>query len=279
MRGVHLSFALAMALQAAHLTFVRTVPPPYDLAPAQRLAVIYAIGDSDKVTTFVQQFVEYVARGGALRIENAVENNAALKTLRREHPADAYIGVSVFTCSAVERSAEGSERDVDGSRVRRMHMWIDAGCQARLDVRRADGRRLFTFNARGEGTSPRAVTLTAEERDVAYEQAARYAALNAAEMITPRFARETIELDETAPAFEEGLAMIHADRLEDARAIWEASLRQHRDSAPLHYNLGAIAEALGDVKAANEHFQSAVRLSPRERRYRTELDLLHLRNK
>jgi len=84
--------------------------------------VIYAIGDSDKVHTFVERFVEDVSRAGTLRVTNAVENNhhfaaldgAALVKLRHDHPADAYLGVNVFTCSGIDRSAEGSERDVDG---------------------------------------------------------------------------------------------------------------------------------------------------------------------
>ncbi len=281
------AFAPALfAGAAARLAFTRVVPAPHDLTPAERIAVFYAIGDSQKVTAFVERFVEYVGRGGTLRIENAVEDNqhlaavdeAALKRLRREHPADAYIGVSLFTCSGDEHSAQGSERDATGERVRRLHMWVDAVCQVRLDVRDAKGRRLFTFTARGEGTSPRAVSLSEEERDVAYDQAARYAALNAADMITPRIVRESIELDDTAPEFDEGLAMINSDRLQDARAIWEAALRRHRDSAPLQYNLGAVCEATGDVAAARRYLQAAVRLSPQERRYRNELDLLQRRN-
>jgi tetratricopeptide (TPR) repeat protein len=268
------------------LTFTRVIPPAHDLAPAQRIAVIYAIGDTEKVAAFVEHFVEYVGRSGTLRIENAVEENlhlntlddAALKRLRREHPADAYIGVSMFACSGAPRSAPGSERDVDGTRIRRLHVWFDARCDARLDVRAENGRRLLTFTARGEGTSPRVSSLSDEERDVAYEQAARYAAFNAADTITPRVVRETIELDDSAPSFDEGMAMIHANRLEDARAIWEVALRQHRGSAALHYNLGAVCEAIGDFEAAHRYLQSAVRLSPSERRYREELQLLQRRN-
>jgi tetratricopeptide (TPR) repeat protein len=137
---------------------------------------------------------------------------------------------------------------------------------------------LFSITAHGEGTSPRSTTsLSAEEKDVAYEQAARYAALNAAEMITPRQIRESIELDDTAPSFAEGMAMISSDRLQDARAIWEVALRQHRDSAPLYYDLGAVSEAIGDFGAARRYLQSAVRLLPDERRYRQELQLLQRR--
>jgi hypothetical protein len=284
--------SVAIALQAAalfaadaRLTFYRTVPPPVDVAPAERLAVIYAIGDSEMVNSFIDWFVEYAGKSGKLRIESAVENNQhltsmeerALKKLRREHPADAYIGVNLFTCSGTQRSAEGSERDVTGARVRRLHIWVDAVCQARVEIRRPDGRPFVTFTTRGEGTSPRATSLTSQERDVAFQQAARYAALNAAEMITPRVVRETIDLDESAPQFAEGMAMINSERLPDARAIWEAALPLHRDSAALQYDLGAVCEATGDFAAARQHLQSAVRLVPHNRRYREELEILQRR--
>lgn len=281
-----LFFQAAAAVAGPHLAFTRLVAAPHDLTPAQSVAVIFAIGDNQKITTFVEDFVEYVARSGTLHVENAVEDNrhltdfdnAAMKRLHREHPADAYIGVTLFTCDGREHHAEGSERDVDGTRVRRLHEWVDASCLARIDVRSDRGKRLFSVTAHGEGTSPRGTRLSAEEKDVAYEQAARYAALNAAEMITPRQVRESIELDDTAPSFEEGMAMIHSDRLQDARAIWEVAVRLHRDSAPLYYNLGAVCEASGDLAAAHRYFQSAVRLSPSERRYREELQLLQRRN-
>lgn len=276
--------ATAFAL-GPYVSFTRIIPAPHDLAPAQSIAVIYAIGDNQKVTTFVEDFVEYVGRAGTLRIENAVGDNEhlsalddnAFKRIRRQHPADVYVGVSLFTCASEVRSAQGSERDVDGSRVRRLHVWLDAVCSAKLDIRSENGRRLLSFIARGEGTSPRSTSLTDEERDVAYEQATRYAALNAADMITPRAVRETIELDENAPSFEEGLAMINSDRLYDARAIWEVALRHHRNSASLNFNLGAVCEAAGDSAAAQRYFQAAVRLSPGERRYRAELMLLQKR--
>jgi tetratricopeptide (TPR) repeat protein len=269
-----------------HIAFVRVLPAPHDLSPAKSIAVIYAIGDSEKITTFVENFVEHIDRSRTLRVENAVEDNRHLKTfdsaamqrLRHDHPADAYVGIGLFTCDGAERLAEGSEHDVDGGRVKRVHHWVDASCLARLDVRSDTGKRLFSLTAHGEGTSPRSTSLTEEEKDIAYEQAARYAAFSAAEMITPRTIRESIELDETAPSFAEGMAMISADRLQDARAIWDVALRQHRDSAPLYYNLGAVCEALGDIDAARRYLQSAVRLLPAERRYRQELQLLQRRN-
>ena len=265
----------ASVLASARITFVRALPATYDLAPAERLAFIYAIGDSEQVNDFVMDFIDAVDRASKYSIENAVENNhhlvadePALEMLRREHPADAYLGVTAFTCKGTDRSAEGSERDSTGERVKRMHHWVDVVCDAA-------GRRLFSYTVRGEGTSPRSSSLSNDERTVAYEQAAHYAAVTAAEAITPRKVRESIELEDTAPAFDEGYAMITSERLADARAIWEAALQRHRESAPLRFNLGAVCEAAGDLKAARAYFQSAVKA---DKKYSREFDLFQKRN-
>lgn len=283
--------AMALLLQAGvalatspRLTFTRTVAPAHDLAPAERLAVIYAIGDNSKIEAFVERFVDLVSRAG-LRIENAVENNhylivdeISLRAVRREYPADAYLGVNRFTCSGDEKSAEGSERLESGERVKRVHHWIDATCSARVDVLNADGKKMFSYTVRADGTSPRSTSLTEDERDIAYEQAARFAAVIAADAITPRTLRETIELDESAPSFDEGFAMISSERLADARAIWQAAATRHHDSAALFFNLAAVSEAIGDVAVARDYYEKAVRLSPKERRYATELHLFRRRN-
>jgi hypothetical protein len=266
--------ATAAFAAGPRLSFTHVVSSPYSLSQGQRIAVIYAIGDHQAVTTFVEDFVDDVDRAGTLRIENAVGEHfdgRDFRRLRRLHPAERYIGVSAFTCSGRQHSATGSEHDAFGERIQRMHIWIDAVCDAKLDVRDEHGQHLMALSVRGEGTSPRASSLTPEEREVAFEQAARYAAFNAADMITPRVVRETIELDNTAPAFDEGMSMIDANRLQDARATWEVALRRNRASAPLNFNLGAICEAIGDSASAKKYFQSAVRLAPNESRYRVEM--------
>ncbi|HJT16146.1 MAG TPA: hypothetical protein VJ853_02095 [Thermoanaerobaculia bacterium] len=250
--------------------------PPYGFAAGQRIAVVYAIGDNQNVAAFVDDFVDTVDRAGTLHIENDVENNqhpfdADFKKLRHRHPADRYVGVSAFTCSGSEHRAEGSEHDAYGNRIRRVHAWVDAVCDARLEVRDDRGQHLMTISVRGEGTSPRSTSLTSEDREVAFEQAARYAAFNAADMMTPRTVKETIELDASAPEFEEGMSMVESDRLADARAIWEIALRRHRDSAALYYDLGAICEAAGDGRAARKYFESAGRLAPNNALYRQEM--------
>src|SRR6266542_2163675 len=192
-----LLLALATAASAApRISFVRRIPAAHDLAPAERVAMIYAIGDSDKVQTFVERFVDAVGRAGTLRVTNAADHYAldadALARVRHDHPADAYLGVNVFTCSGTERTAEGSEHDVDGGRVKKTHHWIDATCTARVDVLGADGKKLFSYHVRGEGTSPRAADRKSTRLNSSHEQAARYAANVAAEAITPRSVRESI---------------------------------------------------------------------------------------
>src|SRR3954453_2338580 len=173
-----LMLAMALLLPAAaalasppRISFTRTMPPAHDLAPAERLAVIYAIGDSTKIEAFVEHFVDLVSRAGVLRIANAVENNHhlivdehSLRAVRRELHADAYLGINRFSCTGDEKSAEGSERLENGERVKRIHHWIDAICSARVDGLDGAGKRMFSYTVRGEGTSPRSIALSEDER-------------------------------------------------------------------------------------------------------------------
>lgn len=279
-------FLLAALLAVpVRVTFLRTTHPMHELN-AERLTVIYAIGDNEKVTSFVDEFVEYAGRAGTIRVDNAVERNQhlgsysekALAALRKEHPADAYVGVSLFTCAGAPRHGEVGDTNSSGERVHSKMEWLDVVCSAKLDIRSAAGKRLTTFMTHGEGTSPRVPALGDDERDIAYEQATRFAALAAAESIMPRVTRESIELDDTAPAFDDAVAMVTSDRLGDARAIWEAALTRHRTSAALQYNLAAICEASGDREAAARYYESAVKLAPKEQRYRSELNQFKKRN-
>ena len=275
-----IGIALALpAFAASRITFTRVIPPPHDLGGADSIAIVYAIGDSDKVTAFVDHFVHYAARSGTLHITNAVDSNhhvgfddKALKELRKRHPADVYIGVSLFSCAGEARNGEIGETNADGQRVRSRVQWFDAACSAKVDARRSDGKRLLTFMTHGEGTSPRVPMVGDDERDIAYEQAARYAAITAAESISPRLLRESIELDERAPDFDEALSLIERERLAEARALWEKALARDRNSGPTLYNLGVVSEALGESQSALDYFRSAVRVAPEDARYRTALD-------
>jgi tetratricopeptide (TPR) repeat protein len=135
-------------------------------------------------------------------------------------------------------------------------------------------KKRFTFYVSGSGISPRADVVTNEEKAVAIEHALRHAASAAADRVTPRRVRESILLDASAPAFEDGYSMIEASRFAEAKAIWERAMRNGgARSAPLRFNLGAICEAMGDRRAAELHYNAARQLNPDEPRYAQEVKL------
>lgn len=256
--------ASPIALAAPRITFDRHIPAPHDLGAAEEVALVQAIGDNLKVETFLTRFVEQVNRSGRLRMRDA-----RLESEKERRAADAFLSVKSFTCDQRSGGAEGNAYDVDGRKVRRRFVWVDSTCMARVDV--AVGRQRSSFYVKGDGTSPRVLELTDEERNIALEQAARYAAIDAADRITPRRVRESILLDETAPAFDDGFARIDVGEYADARKIWERALRDTPRSPALHFNLAAVCEALGDRKEAELHYVAARQLAPAEGRYMSEL--------
>lgn len=240
---------------APRISFLRVVAPAHDLG-AEAVTIAGAIGDSNKIETFLDVFEQKVNASGVLRIEKE---------------ADVRLSIRAFTCTAEEKNGEVGARDADQNRIRRTQHWVDARCGARVDVSDAKGRRRVSFAVKGEGTSPRTDTLTDDDRNKALDQAARYAAIDAAEQITPRRVRETIPLDETAPAFAEGMELINTDQLEEARKVWETELRRSPRSAALRYNLAALCEAMADRRVAEQHYIAARELAPGERRYVDQL--------
>jgi len=285
-------FLCAVALTAAasaapRVAFVRTIAPLHNLGGSE-VAVIYALGDTPKIDTFLDTFLDRTNRSEALRIVTQLEHikrlrgespdEVVIRRIRREHPADVYLGVNHFTCTTTQRGAEGSEHTTAGERIRRHHVWADAVCRGRMDViDPATARWLFSFDVHGEGTSPRVTDVTDEERNIAAEQAAHFAAVQAAEMVTPRRIRESIELDARAPDMDRAMLLIDAGRLGAARNVWKRALERAPDSAPLHYNIAAVSEAMGEVEIAREHYNAAVRLAPKERWYRLERKMFERR--
>ncbi|HET7435050.1 MAG TPA: hypothetical protein VFN10_10110 [Thermoanaerobaculia bacterium] len=278
---IFLAAPLALAAPP-HITFMRVVPAAHDLGAAEEIAVLYALGDHEAVRTFVEVFAEKANESETLRITDGTSrgqnfigekpDEATTRRIRRNFPADAYLGVNEFTCSGTERTGQAGARDIDDRRTKRTVMWLDATCSARIDIiGAADFRRVSSFTVKGEGTSPRAVVISDDERQIAYLQAAKYAAIAAVEQLVPRRVRESITLDESSPAFEDGLSAINLGRLDEARAVWEAASKKNPKSAALRYNLGAICEALGDINAAQGHYIEARRLSPERQRYEDEL--------
>lgn len=265
---LHLLTAPLLFAASPRIAFERVLPAAHDIGRDRDVAIVHAIGDTAKIETFIEHFLERANGSGFLHIRDARTATG---------PADVYLAIKTFTCDTVEREGEGSVRDYAGNRVKRTLTWAEAICSARVDVLSRDMKRVSTFYGKGEGTSPRVERMTADEREIALRQAARYAAVDAAERITPRRVKEMIPLDETAPALEAGMALIDSGRLAEARGLWEVALRQQPRSAPLHFNLGAVCEALGDRTAAQNHYKAARRLAPKEHRYASEMRLFERR--
>ncbi|MGZ8796460.1 MAG: tetratricopeptide repeat protein [Thermoanaerobaculia bacterium] len=285
-----IAFLTASTVSAApRITFERTVPAHRNLGAAEDLVITYAIGDNDAIATFIDVFIDQTSRSGTLRVidpttvERSTERSKRWrrppKYVEQRYRADAYLRIDAFSCHTTDKSGQVAAYDVDGNRVHRTQRWSDAVCEAHIDVLEKESKKhLAQFSARGEGTSPRGEVIGDEDRNLAVDQAARYAAVAAAGEITPRRIRETIALVENAPAFEEGMAYIDAGGADQARAVWENALNANQSSAPLHFNLATVYEATGNLKAAEEHYSAAQRLAPKDARYRYEHDLFRRRN-
>jgi tetratricopeptide (TPR) repeat protein len=279
----------SMVSAAPRITFERTVPAHHTLGAAEDLVITYAIGDNDAIVTFIDVFIDQTNRSGTLRlidpttVERSTERSRRWrkppKYVEQRYRADAYLRIDAFSCHTTDKSGEGGANDVDGNRVRRTQRWSDAVCEAHIDVLEKESKkRLADFSVRGEGTSPRGEVIGQEDRNLAVDQAARYAAVAAAGEITPRRIRETIALVEDAPAFEEGMAYVDAGGADQARGVWENALNANQSSAPLHFNLATVYEATGDLKAAEEHYSAAERLAPSDARYHYEHNMFRRRN-
>lgn len=268
---------------APRLKFVRTIPAVQDLGKAEVVIAIYKADTGTKIEHFMDFFVEQTNRSSVLQADAARiagdPDNVVLQRVQRRHPADIYIMVRNVECSMEEKAGTGSVHDPDGKRIPQRYEWVAAACRAHMDVLRGrDLTKRFSYMSKGEGQSPRVVDVTDDERNFALEQAARYTAVSASEAITPRRVRESIVLDDTAPGFHESHGLIDTYELEEVRKLWLAAARKHPQSAALQFNLGAVNEALGDLAAAQMHFQKARQMAPSEMRYQHEYKLFQRRN-
>lgn len=244
------------------ITYERVLPASHDLGRDSDVALIHALTDTPAIEVFVEHFVDQANHSGFLRVRDA---------RGRTGTADRYLAVKSFTCDTFVREGEASHRDLEGNRVKHKSTWAESVCMVRVDVMAVDMKRISTFYAKGEGASKHVEQLTSDERAAALQQAARYAAVDAAERITPRRVREIIPLDDTAPSFDEGLALIESGRLAQARAYWESAVPKNASSAALRFNLAAVCEALGDRKSALRHYTAARSLAPKEDKYASQM--------
>lgn len=289
-------FVVAIALLAAvggdptpRLSFMRTLPAPHPVGEGvETIAVLYKFSDSKLVDDFLERFIQQVNQSRSLHADDATghgqhllgeaSDNETVRVIQRDHPADAYAGIREFSCGVAERTGERSTHDADGGRLKQKYIWAEALCHARVDlVGYATMRKSDSFYVRGEGASSRVTELTDDEREQALRQAARSAALAAADQITPRRVRESVELDPSAPDFDHAYALIASEQLAEARAVWERALTKYPGSAALHYDLAAVCDALSDSTSAQKHFAEAWRLEPSSTRFRRASDAFRRR--
>lgn len=239
--------------------------------------MLYAHGDPERIDLFLQRLIAEVDRSGlqlrdvAERTSDGRQARGTPSRARQQAGAAAYLGVSNLTCTATDREGESSYRDADGKRIWRRAYWLEAKCVAELDILSAAVKRVGAFTVTAEGLSPKRPEIDAQLRTAALDSATRHAARMASEAILPRRIHETIVLDDTAPALEEAMTFINTSQPARARAVWEKAVPANPRSAALRYNLGAVCEAVGDLKAADEHYRAAVLLRPDEPRYSVEL--------
>ena len=256
--------AAALHAGSPRIVFDRRLPAAHDLGSAKDVAIVEAAATDPQIELFVDQLIHHVNRSGTLTLRDMRTGTG---------PADAHLNIETFRCETVLRETESPARDVDGKRLNQRLFQVNAVCGARIEVLSRFLKPVSTYFAKGEGTSRRSEAVTDEERENALSDAARYAAIDAAERITPRRVRESIALDESASAFAEGMAMIEAGRLAEARAIWQRAMQTEARSPALRFNLAAVNEALGDRRTAEVHYNAARQLAPAEPRYASELKL------
>src|SRR5688572_9704686 len=119
---LHLLTAPLLFAVSPRIAFERVLPAAHDIGRNRDVAIVHAIGDSPKIETFIEHFVDHANDSGFHRIRDARTATG---------PADVFLVIKTFTCETASREGEGSVRDHDGNRVKRVLKWEDAVCHAR----------------------------------------------------------------------------------------------------------------------------------------------------
>lgn len=272
------------------MTVQRLVPAPYNLGPAKRLVLVEMAGPSDSGSLVGPRFVSAVRKGGLFEIGDATREGVRLsqlgsgsaardgKAFRRQWPADIYFRVEVIDLDAHRRSDTTKEKDKDGEEHQRRRFWAEGVCELMVSMVDAkNGREVATFRVRETRDSYKLKEWESQLADSAISDAVDAAVDAAVGQFTPQRVQERLELDDKAPLAAEGVKLIEAGDLRGARHIWEDGLPKFPESATLRYNLGSLAEALADPKAAHEYYEEAIRLNPSEEKFRLALEALEQR--
>lgn len=291
-RAYALVVALGFAVSACGpaVTVTHLAPAPYNLGPARRLVLVEVGGSFAAEARLAKSFLDQVAGGGVLTIEDATGDHVRLaalgsgsaardaKDFRRRWPADVYVGIGSDLQSHAK--FERHKKKTDDGEVEVVRHWVVAECEVRvrlLDA--ADGRELASFSVSQAGESAHADEVRSDMREEAESRAVDSAVSDAVSQFSPRRVEERIALDDKAPLAAEGVKLFEGGDLAATRRLWEGALEANPQSAPLRYNLGALCEALRDRRAARRYYEDAVRLDPAEPKYRDALDALDARRR
>ena len=269
------------------VTVKRLAPAPYNLGPVRRLALVEAGGPSRRSTELVRErLIARIDQQGVFSIDDAVpartdmldffewlfsKEKASARTpidpqeFRRLHPAEVYVRLRVTDIQTWKREKTKTKKE-DGKDVVKYSYWGEAECSFQLTlVDGHDGTRLARFSTTKRATSPIYDEWRDSLRLTAEKSAVETSVDDALEQFTPRHVTDVLSLDDKAPRAAEGIELIKAENLREARALWEKAAKENPGSAGLAYNLGCVSEALGDSKAAAEWYEDAIRLEPSER--------------
>lgn len=271
------------------VTLTRAVPAPYNLGSIRTLALVDARGGDVVVERFVETLMREERRRGfydvqdarsfGLRVSDVVRERRRADELLGRVAADVYFEVRLWGCSARERSKAVKEKQKDGTEVTKTKWWFEAACTASLEMVSRGGRDLASFEVTGTNETVKGEKASSWQREACLSSAVDEAASLAVAQFTPRRVEETIHLEKEAPLAREGIALVEEGRVPEARVLWEGALAADGGNAGLHYNLGAVSEALGDVDAARREYAEAIRLAPAKDDYREALSSLEARQR
>lgn len=260
--------------------FAHVTPAPYHMPGVAKIVVAQystwdPLGSESMMQSVIwrakEQQIEVIdGTDQRVRFADLRSGGDAGEKFRNAKPADAYMSIDVRNCDS-RINSEIVTKKKKGGDEKVTEYWGVATCSADFRIiDGADGRELAAFSVVGDGTSTRSETRASYLESTALSYAISEAANEAVAKFAPRHHQVSIGLEKSAPAFKEGFERVKRNQLEEARKIWEAALDANAGSAPLHFNLAAVDEALGDHEAAGERFRKAAELSA-EKKYQRGL--------
>lgn len=268
--------------------FEHVVPPPHHIPGVERIVVAQYSTYDPLGSESVMQSMIWRAKEHRFEIVDATDNRVRLADLRGgkgttkkfldDFAADAYMSIDVRNCNSRINSESVKKKKKDGE-VTVNEYWGVASCAADLRIVDPSGEELASFSVVGDGESTRNESRGSYLENTALTNALSEAAAEAVAKFVPRRVEVSIGLEKKAPGFKEGFEKVKVDRLQDARSVWETTLASNAGSAPLHFNLAAVTEALGDYDAATTHYAEAARLAPGEKKFRRAVDDFEKRNR